>query len=202
MFDKNIKLLASFLYGSSNYGTVTDNSDIDFIYIVPDDVPYENGQQFHVDDEKNGVDETIYLHSKFIERIREHKIDALECIFSINLTPIVDYKEFFTLDLHKLRESISSTCSNSWVKAKKKMTVEKDYDIYKGKKSLFHSIRIYDFGCQIAQYGRIVDFSSCDELWTKIYNDESTDYFHYQKLYKPMYNKYHSKFVTLAPKNT
>lgn len=198
MIKSEIEILSIFPYGSINYGTHTEKSDLDFIYVVPDESPILYDFQYH--DTKTNADYTIYKETSFISHLKEHKVDALECIFGTNMLPVRDYKRFFELDLTKLRESISSVCSNSWVKAKKKFLIEKDYDVYKGKKSLFHSIRIYDFGCQIAEYGKIVDFESCKDLWFEIYNDTSEDYEHYKEKYKPLYNSYHSKFVKLAPK--
>lgn len=198
MIHQKGETLAIFPYGSINYGTHTEKSDLDFIHVVSDETSVSDGFQYH--DAETNADYTIYKETSFISRLKEHKIDALECIFGVNMLPIRDYKALFEFDLNKLRESISSTCSNSWVKAKKKFIIEKNYDPYKGKKSLFHSIRIYDFGCQIAEFGKIVDFKSCKDLWFEIYNDTSEDYEHYKKKYKPLYNSYHSKFVRLAPK--
>lgn len=54
-----------------------------------------------------------------------------------------------------IRHSISQKCSNSFVKAKKKLTVEKDYDRYTSLKSLFHSIRMAGFACRYAKDGMI-----------------------------------------------
>lgn len=58
-------------------------------------------------------------------------------------------------DKQKIRHSISQKCSNSFVKAKKKLTVEKDYDRYTSLKSLFHSIRMAGFACRYAKDGAI-----------------------------------------------
>jgi hypothetical protein len=64
--------------------------------------------------------------------------------------------------------SISHFRSNSWIKAKKKISQNNDYDYYIGVKSLFHSLRIPMFATQIATTGRINDFSCANFIWNKI----------------------------------
>lgn len=192
------KSLACYLYGSKIYCTVTPKSDTDYIYILPDGIMEEDEYQEHDDI----GDITYYSESKWLKMIHEHHITALECIFSFQRQGKINYANYFKLDLTQLRKSISATCSNSWVKAKKKMTVEKDYDLYKAKKSLFHAIRIYHFGSQIAQYGCILQYTALKTLWDEIYNDKSTDYNHYKEKYQPIFNDFRSEFVKLAPKET
>ena len=53
----------------------------------------------------------------------------------------------------------------SWVKAKRK--IEHD-DIIGGEKSLFHSLRILNFGLQILEKNIIYDFSNANYIWKEI----------------------------------
>lgn len=202
IFDKLKELtIIKYNYGSFVYGTNDEFSDKDYICVIEDtDIIPEN--EFQINHEGN--DYTFIKESKFVDDIKKHDITALECIF---LTPDMfngDNDRFlihFRYDENKLRASISAVCSNSWVKAKKKLTVEKDFDFRKAIKSLFHSIRIYDFGSQIAKRGKIVDYSSCNDLWLNMLSKEtSTDWNYYREKYKPIWNKYHSEFVKLAKK--
>lgn len=186
-------------YGSFVYGTFTQGkSDYDFIVVVPDCMIDDNELQLT----ENEKQYTFYRETYFKERINKHEIDALECIFLpenfIKGNNI--YLNYFSYNEQKLRESISRVCSNSYVKAKKKLIVEKDYDFYKSMKSLFHSIRIYEFGRQIAVYGRIVDYTACNDIWKEISKETSQDWEYYHKKYKPIYNQYHSNFVKIASK--
>jgi hypothetical protein len=73
-------------------------------------------------------------------------------------------------DKKKVRHSISQKCSNSFVKAKKKLTVEKDYDRYSSMKSLYHSIRMAVFAYQYGKNG-IISPESCKELYKEIASD-------------------------------
>ena len=60
----------------------------------------------------------------------------------------------------KIRNSFSHVASNSFVKCKKKIEVEASYDPHTGRKSLWHSLRIVDFGIQILKHDKIIDYSS------------------------------------------
>jgi len=178
-----------FPYGSRVYGTNSETSDYD--YIIVSSIGY--------DPPKPNI--TYYSKKEFQDKINEHEISALECIF----LPGEYYQEIskqftFELDLPKLRSSISSKASNSWVKAKKKFTIEKDKDIYIGKKSLFHSLRIIDFGIQIARYKKIVDYSCTNDIWFEIRDNPSEDYNDYKTKYQPIYNSKMTEFRKLAPK--
>jgi hypothetical protein len=87
----------------------------------------------------------------------------LECIFLPNKFKIKEIIKFpFVLDKEKLRRSVSTITSNSYVKGKKKLIIQGDYDKYLAIKSIFHSIRIIDFGIQIATENRITNYKSCN----------------------------------------
>lgn len=192
--------IVSYKYGSTVYGTNGDKSDEDIISIVPDNFEGMTEDEKHCIIDKYDV--TLYKESYFIEKIKNYSIDALECIFlpSNMIDGDNKYLEYFQLDLPTLRSSISAICSNSYVKAKKKLIVEKDYDFYKAMKSLFHSIRIFEFGWQIAMFGRIINYQACNHVWDMISQETSTDWMYYHQKYKPIWNKYHSSFVEVANK--
>lgn len=148
------KVLNVYIYGSYCYETNTIKSDFDYIIIYEQD---------------NDISETIYSNigeielnatlispKHFQEMLNQHRIDALECYFLKDEFKYETINFVFNLDLDKLRRSISATSSNSWVKTKKKIL---QGDNYIGKKSLFHSLRIADFGIQIAKEGKIVSYT-------------------------------------------
>lgn len=202
IFDKLKELtLIKYNYGSFVYGTNDEFSDRDYICVIEDtDIIQEDEFQIKFDN----CDYMFIKESKFINDIKNHDITALECIFLSNNMFVGDNDRFlkeFEYDENKLRASISSVCSNSWVKAKKKLTIEKDFDFRKAIKSLFHSIRIFDFGIQIANNRKIIDYSSCSDLWiNELSKETSTDWNYYKEKYKPIWNRKHSEFVKLAKK--
>lgn len=163
-------------YGSRVYGTATKDSDYDFQIILSD-------KDFKREDWRNalaqtGLDLHVWSRSQWIDALNDHRVYALECHFlsksrmvnnSMYMVDRLNSMKFpFKLDKAKLREEFSRVASNSWVKAKKKLIVEADYNERIAKKSIFHSFRILDFGVQIAKEGRIVDYNSMNEIYHEI----------------------------------
>lgn len=213
-----------FARGSAIYGTMGEDSDIDIAMIVPDDTEFID-LEGAFDNEK--CDSRIHpcvqtwvlepndeigakgakfdcqfvRESDFIDLIKEHAPFALEAI-SIEGKPITEYRKYFELDKWKLREAFSKVSNNSWAKAKKKMTVKKDLDMKCGVKSLFHSMRLYDFAWQIAKYGYVKNFSLCQKMWKEIKADWESGFTwdDFKEKYKPMYNNLHSLVVDICPK--
>lgn len=211
-----------YAYGSHVYGSNDKDSDIDYIVIVDNMIIPERQVS------NNGYDFNIYTEKRFREKLDAHHIDALECYFlygnpSVNhniiLTSQTELFKDFEIDLNKLRASISATSSNSWVKAKKKIILEHDRDIDTGIKSLYHSLRILEFGCQIAAHGKIVDYGALNVLKSELkFNSNlfiaknATNYInnpqavcenlwkYLKDTYKDSYNTLATAFRKLAPK--
>jgi hypothetical protein len=142
--------------------------------------------------------------SRWKSMIAAHHIWWLEC-YGLEADNVLrgnpsDYMQYFTLDKWTLRQVISQIASNAWAKADKKMTVEKDFDLYRGQKSLFHSLRIMMFGIQIARDGHITDYKEANYLWDEIYKMGNCGWPVYAEKYKALSNKLHSDFVALCPK--
>jgi hypothetical protein len=186
-------VVAAYPYGSRVYGTARKNSDFDYIVVTKK----KTNEQYS----DSLININFYTPDEHQQRLNEHEISALECYFlpihlELKEIPLVPFT--FKLDLSTLRHALSAKSSNSWVKAKKKLTVEKDYDLDLGRKSLFHSMRIIDYGMQIATHGRIVNYGSCNALFQEIMNCYTwTDMF---DQYKERYNRMCSDFRVLAPK--
>lgn len=179
-----------FPYGSQVYGTTTEKSDMDYIFVSNrPDVCFKN----------KGIDAQHYFHGQFQQAVNEHEIWALECI----MHPVFGTDDFdFQLDLTKLRKSISAAASNSWVKAKKKYVLP-DEDSYSGFKSLFHSFRIIEFGIQIAEEGKIVDYKAANWIWNEIndwWNHSDRSFLQLMDQLKPTHNNMMIEFRKLAPK--
>lgn len=122
-------------------------------------------------------------------------ISILECIFAPNSFKKETVNFDFVYNESTLRTFISTITSNSWVKSKKKITVMGDYDLDIGLKSLFHSIRILDYGIQIARYKSINTWDSFNYVLEDIYK-LSNDY-HYEELWEAINTKYRPLFLEL-----
>lgn len=189
-----------FLFGSRVYGTHDENSDWDYVVVLP---PGDIKTESHYNDGR--VHYQIYSYDEFMLKINAHDIMALECI-SLDHHVSKQLITKFTLNKNVLRESISTIANNSWVKAKKKLTVSGDYDKKAGMKSAFHSIRILEFGIQVAQYGKITDFTVANWIWFEI--EKLGELYDYDVLwnkinekFKKTFNETSSRFKALAPKN-
>jgi hypothetical protein len=183
-------LLAAYSYGSHVYGNARSDSDYDFIVIVPSGYTNQVSSDF--------VNINVFSENTHLQRIAEHEISALETLWLPESLQMIPKSYPFTLDKSKLRHSLSSKSSNSWVKAKKKLTVVQDFDAKVGKKSLWHSLRIIDFGKQIATEGKIYDYASCNHFFDEIMYHEN--WIELYEKYKPVYNEYLTEFRKIAPK--
>lgn len=190
--DKNI--IAIYHYGSYVYRTNTEKSDKDIIVVLDDT---EKSTEI-IEELKKEHDVNIYSKKDFENLIKEHEISVLECLF-LEDKFILKYQQWdFNLDLVKLRNSISQKSSNSWVKAKKKFIVEKDYAPYIGQKSAWHAIRMLDFGTQIAQHGKIIDYSNKNSTLKEILNCNTWE--EIDNSFRKEYNETASIFRQFAPK--
>lgn len=187
----NNKLLNIYLAGSNVYGTATEKSDVDYIYVVD----HQDKSEDQLLLGKTNI--TIYPVEYFQHKINECSVSALECFFLPEKFKIELYKPTLNLDLEKLRRSFSEKSSNSWVKAKKKIDVHQEY--YLGMKSLFHSLRIINFGIQIAQFGKINDYSAANPWWNKIVEQNFKTWQEYKESWQNTYNNLHSAFRSMAP---
>lgn len=178
-------------YGSHVYGTADRNSDHDYIVIVHDCVEHDDQYRTHIGDY------SVYSESHFQKLLDEQYIGAIEAFFA---PAIQGSLEQFTykVNLSKLRESISQRSSNSFVKCKKKLLVETGEERI-GMKSLFHSLRMLEFGIQLATTGKIVNFYSANHYWEKI-QEIGPDWEKLNEYFKPIYNTLSTEFRKVAPK--
>jgi hypothetical protein len=157
-----------YLFGSRVYRNASEYSDYDYIVVANNSV-----EAIELKLEKYNIH--IYTPDKFKEDLEWHRINNLECIFAPSWTKL---QENITYNLYiefpKLRHAISHVSSNSWVKAKKKISQNNDDDYYIGVKSLFHSLRIPMFATQVATKGTIYDFEVANPIWKKLISKEWT----------------------------
>ncbi len=195
---KILDAIALYPYGSRVYETASPDSDFDHIFIANNNVDYDH-DQFDKVSLLRTYSYNVLKKSSFQKALDEHSIFAIECISlpqdKVIISP--DFNWSFKLDKAILRKSISEKCSNSFVKAKKKFLQD---DILIGKKSLFHSLRRYMFGIQIAKHGKIVDFTEANKYWEEIKNNESINWEDYNSKYKTIFNNLATEFRKLCPK--
>lgn len=176
-------------YGSQVYGTAEDNSDIDLVVILKK----KTIEQWS-DNKFNLSFETI---ESYQEKLDQHEVVAIETYFYPDWI-IKNFQPHFKLDLVKLRHSFSAKASNSWVKAYKKLSVEKDYNLKVAQKSLFHSLRILDQGIYLGMNNKLDKFDLSNKYWWQIRN--VSDWSVMVEKYKELFNEKASLFRKVCPK--
>lgn len=188
-YTESPEILNIYLHGSRVYKTNTDSSDYDFIIVIEDEYYFSENVS------EGNCDFNFYSKTKWIEMCNNNSLDFCECYF---LPEEYKIKETFVPDFiiqkEKIRANFSHISSNSFVKAKKKLVVEKDFAPYIGKKSLWHSFRILMFGIQILSSEKIVDYSCANFLYDEIIKNPENEWNYYKEKYQALYNHYRSEF--------
>ena len=187
------EIINVYSYGSRVYGTHKENSDYDFIIVADCE---NTGQQY----DSGNLTVHLYNQEHWEKMLQEHRIFAMECFFLPDEFKSERKRFKFSLDLPSLRKEISSVSSNSWVKEKKKIEIEKEY--YLGYKSLFHCLRIPIFGIQIGKDGMISNYQAANHLWDKISNqiDYTRPWDSWKEEYQPIRNEILTEFRKYAEK--
>lgn len=173
-------------FGSKVYGTASEYSDNDYVVVLDGENVYEQveyeGDDFHFI--------SIDIWNTMCDM---HDIRCIEAYFTDESHWLKGEKDTIDIDFDMIRSEFSQIASNSWVKCKKKLTVEKDYNPYIAKKSLFHSLRILEFGRQIMKFGFIYDFTRANIYFDEImsYND---DWEQLKERFQPIYNDLKTQF--------
>lgn len=193
------KILGLFRYGSFVYGTNLDDSDRDYIIILS----HVRNPHNIIEKEYEGMKFSLVPHTEitFQRGLWAHEPYAMETFFLPGKDILKPYEKSWDLervDKKVLRHSFAQKASHSYVKAKKKLEVEGD--IKRGKKSLFHSLRILSFGIQLAKFDKIVDYSEANEFWWDIWTSPETGWSAMEKKYRPVYNKLSTNFREVCPK--
>jgi hypothetical protein len=168
-FDIPIKdVVAIYPYGSRVYGCHTDASDHDWVivyksYILPSGAFKDNA----ISSPDRSHQAICFSRTGFQSAIDSYDITALECAF------IPEEKHLFSKMKFGIRKwngsemasSIIIKASASWHLAK---TAIEDMDVEKARKNVYHALRILGFGLQMAETGRIADYSAFNHLHNAI----------------------------------
>ena len=207
-----------FPYGSAVYGTYKEGiSDYDYIFVISDDsykclitdLAYENMQYEENQFIYKNIQITVYSHSMWEKIIEDNDVKAVECSFlpagyvklDEEFTKIIYPTIDITIDKNKIRKNFSAVASNSWVKCKKKLTVKEDFAPRIGKKSLWHALRLLDFGTQIMCFDKIVNYSSMNFIYNDIVENEYNDWEIYKNKFQKFYNALKTNFRLSEDKN-
>jgi hypothetical protein len=171
------KVLNIYPYGSKIYRCDDEYSDSDHIIVFKSSLlpsgAFKDNAISSSDREIQGV---CYSRSGFIDAINNYDITALECIF-LPEDKIIQKKMNFGITKYNEKEfakKIITKASSSWHFA---TLANKDGNIESCAKNVFHALRILDFGIQIKENQKIIDYSSMNKIKDKIYDAETINYF-------------------------
>lgn len=170
-------ILNVYPYGSRVYGTAERDSDYDYIIVTKSAFLSDGSfKRNAISSEMRDVQGILYSRTGFIDAINKYDISALECL-SLNDEDVLQKKWSFKIqkwDNQEMVKNIIIKASNSWHIADMQ---GKDGEKYMAKKGIFHALRILNFGLQLKEHQKIVDFECCNYLWEdfKLIDDEEFD---------------------------
>lgn len=179
-----------YIFGSQVYGTAQKDSDVDVKMIANNSVP-----EIELNCGRYNIH--VITPDEFRNKLKQHHIGSIECLMAdenFRLKEEIDWQ--FKLNIVSLRHSVAHTASNSWVKCRKKLEFG---EYYIGIKSMFHSLRIVDFGIQIARHGKIVDYSSMNYIWNQL-NGKTWTWEELDKTFREIRNTNNTLFRNLTTK--
>jgi len=200
-------ILGIYVYGSRLWGTDNENSDLDYAIILDNKSSiWKFHEKCYIQKESEDIDLHIMSVDYYEDLVRNCDEFGLSIYFQ--KYPLLKYNDTVwigELSLQDLRKQFSSKANNSYVKAKKKL---QDGEAKIAYKSLYHSIRILDFGRKIAEEiiaeeNRIYDMTSFGESiewFEQCFEVEKLPWEEIHKIFKPIFNDYATEFKKLAPK--
>ena len=162
-------------YGSSTQG-IKDFKDIDYMVVVKDNFDLHGVGRKII----GNYDFNFYTLSQFNTMMLNNDISCLEAYVCEDKYYVKGDRIPLKINPDKVREQCAKVSSNSWVKAKKKLTIDKDYNPYIALKSLYHSMRILALGTNIL--GSI-------EIYRLVFERENCGWEKLDDFFREFYNK-------------
>jgi len=168
------EIIAIFPYGSRVYGFANENSDEDYIIVIKN--AFLKSGSFRdnaISNEDKSIQGVLYSRTGFIDAINNYNMPAMECL-SLEKDIIFNKWKFavYKWDEKELIKKVIQQSSASW-----HIATEQSKNGFKdrAKKGIFHSLRILDFGLQLKENKKIINFQSCNDLYYEINDIENFD---------------------------
>jgi hypothetical protein len=169
-------VLAIFPYGSQVYGTAGVDSDHDFI-IVMKSALLDSGafRDNAISNEDKSIQGVVYSRGGFIDAINNYEIGALECL-SLPEDKVIFKKWPFKVNVwneYTMIKAIISKASSSRHNADQQ---SKNGNKTIGRRAMFHALRILNFGLQLKEHQKIVDFGVCNKMYEEMKKVKEGDF--------------------------
>ena len=113
---------------------------------------------------------SVYERRTFLEKLEAMDLTMLTCLSTPKRFVLKELQDArlrdFKLDLAVLEESVVSYAEYTWMKAQRVLNEWKDP--YKSSKNAYFVFRVLEFGCQLADHGRIVNLKAANHKWDVI----------------------------------
>lgn len=184
-------VIAMYPYGSQIYGTATEKSDHDYIIVMKgallDNGAFKNNA---ISNEDYTIQGTVYSRGGFLDAINRYEISALECL-SLDDSQVILKKWPFKVTNWNTKEMVKQIIRKASESRHYSKMASKNGDKEHAIKSMFHALRILQFGLQLKEHQKIVDFKACNRLYSdfKKISPENFDSRKYFSIFDELVNK-------------
>jgi predicted nucleotidyltransferase len=188
-----LKIKSIIIYGSQVYGTAHEGSDYDIVVTASQMMTHEE-KRVNVNGAKLNIH--VYTPDVFLAALNKHDIMNLECIFAPSWA-ILQEKEVLSREIvvKRIIKNVLTQSQSSWFNGKMKI---RDHNIEKGVKGIFHSMRMLMFASQIAEFGKITDFSVGNDLYKEMVECDEFEWSYYKEKYLPIKIELEEKLKSYA----
>ena len=159
-----------YVHGSTIFANQPCPHDLDLIAVIDDakqEVPQDSpDSQFTL----GRCEVSVYERRCFFEKLHAMDLTMITCLSTPKRFVLKELQDErlrnFELDLRLLEESVTSYAEYTWLKAQRVLNDWKDP--YKSSKNAYFVFRVLEFGCQLADHGRIVDLKAANHMWDVI----------------------------------
>ena len=170
------EVLAIFPYGSQVYGTAGVDSDHDFI-IVMKSALLDNGafRNNAISNENKSIQGVVYSRGGFIDAINNYEIGALECL-SLPEDMVILKKWPFKVGVWNEDAMVKAVIAKASASRHSADQQSKNGNKTIGRRGMFHALRILNFGLQLKEHQKIVDFGVCNKMYEEMKNVKEDDF--------------------------
>jgi len=136
----------------------------------------------------NGSNVLFFQHT--CAQLERNMINSLMCLCMppecvwLERLPLPPIQE--VLRIPALRKAILMDSSHNLAKAKRLWF---EGDVHKSKKNIIHGLRYLHYGLQLAENGRITDFTAGNVHWLEVMRNPSQNWDDYERAYRPIYQR-------------
>jgi predicted nucleotidyltransferase len=166
-------ILNIYPYGSKVYGSANEFSDNDYVIVYKQSLlPSGAFKDDAITSDDGDIQGVCYSKGGFINDINNYHMTALESIFlpdDMIVKKTIDFK----MSKYNQEEMIRKIVSQSSAQWHLAILAFKDCNYEYVSKSVYHALRKLIFAIQIKECGKIVDYTSTNDLKYIIYNEET-----------------------------